>query len=282
MSNGHWTFHFSFFQLGDSRRVFYPLAMRAFDLPTLTPAFSSLKPWMNAALAFVYPEVCEICGVERTTPAEGFVCARCWKQVRFIKPPFCQRCGLPYAGEITGPFECTNCGEMELHFRSARSAVTTGGPVLEAIHRYKYQRALWFEPFLSDLLIRQAQPELRVEKWDWIVPVPLHPTKKREREFNQAERLAARLSVGVNIPVNRQLLKRIQPTNTQTRLTRQERTANVRHAFALRNRGQRLDGEKIILLDDVFTTGATTSACARVLRQAGAGEVCVWTVARGL
>src|SRR5262252_7759407 len=129
--------------------------MRAFDSSIVIPAFSSLKSWMNAAVAFVYPEVCEICGVERTTPAEGFVCARCWRQVRFIKPPFCGRCGLPYAGEITGPFECANCSEMELHFRSARSAVTTGGPVLEAIHRYKYQRALWLEPFLADLLIRR-------------------------------------------------------------------------------------------------------------------------------
>jgi ComF family protein len=270
------------FTLGSVRDTFYPLVMRAFEIPTLAPAFSSLKPWLNAALAFFYPEVCEICGVERTRPADGFVCARCWKKVRFIKPPFCERCGLPYPGEITAPFECANCSDMEFHFRSARSAVTTGGPVLEAIHRYKYQRALWFEPFLADLLIRQAEPELRAEKWDWIVPVPLHPTKKRQREFNQAERLAARLSAAVNIPVNRRLLKRTQPTNTQTRLTRQERTANVRNAFARVNRRERLHGERIVLLDDVFTTGATTSACARVLRSAGAGEVCVWTVARGL
>jgi ComF family protein len=170
---------------------------------------------------------------------------------------------------------------MELHFRSARSAVTTGGAVLEAIHRYKYQRALWFENFLGDLLVRQAEPELRQEKWDWIVPVPLHATKQREREFNQAERLARRLSAASGIPVNSRLLKRVLPTRTQTQLTREQRATNVRHAFVVRP-GHRLQGERIIMLDDVFTTGATTSACARVLREAGAGEVCVWTVARGL
>ncbi|MBC8095294.1 MAG: ComF family protein [Akkermansiaceae bacterium] len=240
-----------------------------------------LKAAFNAALAFAFPEVCQICEAERATPAEGFVCSHCWGTVRFIKPPFCDRCGLPFQGEITSNFECTNCREMELHFRSARSAVTTGGPVLEAIHRYKYQRALWFENFLADLLIRQAEPELRAEKWDWLVPVPLYPTRQREREFNQAERLAQRLSAATRIPVNAALLKRVMPTRTQTQLTRHQRAANVRHAFVMRDPAK-LGGARIVLLDDVFTTGATTSACARVLRQAGAGEVCVWTVARGL
>src|SRR6185436_21163821 len=110
--------------------------------------------------------------------------------------------------------------EMELHFRSARSAVVAGELVLEVIHRYKYQRALWFEPFLADLLARQAEPVLRREKWDMIVPVPLHPAKKREREFNQAERLAARFGAAVHLPVNNRLLKRVESTRTQTRLTR--------------------------------------------------------------
>jgi competence protein ComFC len=241
-----------------------------------------VKDFAGAALAFVYPEVCQICGEERATSTEGFVCPHCWRQVRFIRPPFCERCGLPYEGHITTAFECTNCREMELHFSSARSAVAARGMVLEAIHRYKYQRALWFENFLADLLIREAAPVLSREKWDWIVPVPLHPTKQREREFNQAERLARHLSSATQIPMNTRLLKRVEPTRTQTLLTRQQRATNVRNAFALRERGRRFRGERMVLLDDVFTTGATTSACARVLRDAGAGEVCVWTVARGL
>jgi ComF family protein len=201
--------------------------------------------------------------------------------VRFIKPPFCECCGLPYEGEMTTHFECSNCREMELHFRSARAGVVAGKLVLEVIHRYKYQRALWFEPFLADLLLRASRSALSSERWDMIVPVPLHPLKKREREFNQAERLAARLSGAVRIPVNTRMLRRVEPTRTQTLLTREERAANVRHAFVVRS-GCPLDGERVIIVDDVLTTGATTSACARALRKAGAGEVCVWTVARGL
>jgi competence protein ComFC len=247
----------------------------------MTALAANSQTWLNASLAFFYPEVCQLCGSQRAAPQEGFVCARCWSQVRFIKPPFCERCGLPFDGEITTPFECANCREMELHFRSARSAVAAGGVVLEAIHRYKYQRALWFEPFLADLLIRQAAPELRGAGWNLIAPVPLHPTKKREREFNQAERLADRLGAALQIPVNKNLLRRVVPTRTQTLLTREQRAANVRNAFRVLG-GRRLHGERVIVVDDVLTTGATTSACAKALLAAGAGEVCVWTVARGL
>jgi len=114
-----------------------------------------------------------------------------------------------------------------------------------------------------------------------IVPVPLHPLKKREREFNQAERLASLLGAAIGTPVNTRMLRRVEPTRTQTLLTREQRAANVRNAFAVRH-GCQLDGQSIILVDDVLTTGATTSACARALQTAGAGEVCVWTVARGL
>ena len=248
----------------------------------MSAAVARLQSGLDAALTFLYPAVCQICATERAAPAAGFVCPRCRLRVRHLKPPLCDRCGLPYAGDLSTPFECVNCRGMKLHFRSARSAAAAHGPVLEALHRYKYQRALWFEPFLADLLIAAAEPELRRQKWDWIVPVPLHPTKRREREFNQAERLAARLGAATGIAVNNGLLERVVPTRTQTLLTREARAANVRRAFAWRDRRRRLHGERILLVDDVFTTGATTSACARVMRTAGAGEICVWTVARGL
>lgn len=247
----------------------------------MTNTTSSLKQWLDTGLGFLYPEICQICHQERALTSEGFVCVDCWQKVRFIKPPFCERCGLPYEGDINMAFECSNCQEMDLHFSAARSAVVAGEVMLDVIHRYKYQRALWFEPFLADLLVRQAAPALAREKWDMIVPVPLHPAKQREREFNQAERLAVRLGRATRLPMNTKLLRRVEPTQTQTRLSRKERAENVQRAFALRRETQ-LGGARVVILDDVFTTGATTSACAKVLLAAGAGEVCVWTVARGL
>lgn len=247
----------------------------------MTPLASKSQAWLDAGLGLIFPEICQLCREQRATARDGFVCAKCWAHVRFIRPPYCERCGLPYPGDLTTPFECTNCREMELHFSSARSAVVAKTVVLEAIHRYKYQRALWFESFLADLLVREAGPVLRGQIWDFIVPVPLHPLKLREREFNQAARLALPLAAVTGIPLNEKILHRTAFTATQTLLTRRERASNMQNAFVV-GHGTSLTDQKIILIDDVFTTGATTSACARALRDAGAAEVCVWTVARGL
>jgi competence protein ComFC len=237
--------------------------------------------WSNAGLSFFYPEVCQLCGRGRAGPAAGYVDEECRRQVRFIEPPFCRLCGLPFEGAVTQEFRCGNCRDLDLHFDWARSAVLARGPVLEAIHRYKYGRQLWFEKFLASLLVDAAAPSLSPAQWDCLVPVPLHPLKEREREFNQAERLGRRLSEATGIPLTARLLRRVRPTRTQTLLSRSERAENMRRAFALRREGS-LEGRRCLLVDDVLTTGATTSACARVLREAGAPAVAVWTVARGL
>lgn len=242
---------------------------------------SGAREWLNALLGLVYPEVCQLCGSARATPQECFVCSDCLAKVRFIEPPFCARCGLPYPGEITHAFECANCKELDWPFVSARSAVIAKAGVLEILHRYKYGRAFWFEPLLGRFLVERAESELRAGRWDCLVPVPLYPARQREREFNQAERLAERLSAATGIPVNSGCLRRVLPTRTQTVLSRTERLANVRRAFAL-CRGAEVKDRRIVLVDDVFTTGATTGACAGVLRDAGSGDVCVWTVARGI
>lgn len=238
----------------------------------------------ESVLAFFYPECCQICGERRAGPGEGYICSNCRQQpgaIRWIEPPICERCGLPFEGQITNKFECSNCLEADLQFSSARAAVVASGLVLEVIHRYKYYGALWFEPFLAELLITKASTHLRREDWDMIVPVPLHPLKLREREFNQAERLARHLARATGLPLNVRAVQRVKSTQTQTMLTRAKRAQNVRGAFKLRPTA-RLDGKRVVLVDDVLTTGATTSECAATLLKGGAKEVCVWTVARGL
>jgi competence protein ComFC len=247
----------------------------------MNAAPTKIQEWSNAVLGLIYPEVCQLCQTHRASPAEGYVCAQCWTQVRFIRPPFCDRCGLPFEGEISTKFVCTNCHDMELFFSSARSAVVAKTAVLEVIHRFKYNRALWFENFLADLLLREALPVLRGEKFDAVIPVPLHPLKFREREFNQAELLARPLARALDIPVETKILQRVSTTLTQTKLSREQRAANMAGAFAVPEKIA-LGDKKFILVDDVLTTGATTNACAKALRGAGAAEVRVWTVARGL
>ncbi len=248
---------------------------------------TSIQQWFGALdrfLALFYPDVCQICREEKATAREGYVCAQCWSKrdgVQFIVAPYCKCCGLPFDGEITGAFECSNCRDEQFHFRSARAAVRLSGLVQDVIHRYKYNQAAWFEPFLVDLLVRPAVPVLAGEEWDWIVPTPLHWMKLRSRSFNQSLRLAKALSKATNIPVKTNLLRRTERTRTQTRLTRAQRAENVKRAFQFKHR-HTLDGARIVLVDDVLTTGATANACAKLLMQNGASVVDVWTVARGV
>jgi competence protein ComFC len=242
------------------------------------------QPWLEAALSFLYPPVCQICGNARAGPVEGYVCEGCRRGpdgVRPIRPPWCERCGLPFAGALTTAFECSNCRDQDLAFTTARAAAAAAGVVLEVIHRYKYAGATWLEPFLAGLLVDAAAPALAPGRWDAIVPVPLFPLKERERGFNQAERLARQLSRATSIPLHTRWVRRVRPTRTQTLLDRAARAANMHRAFAPAP-GARCDGARVVLVDDVLTTGATTSNCARALRAAGAAEVCVWTVARGV
>ena len=239
-----------------------------------------IEQWADAGLGFFFPDVCQLCGDRRATREQGYVCETCREKVCFIEPPFCDLCGLPFAGEITTAFQCANCADLALQFQWARSAVLARGRVLEAIHRYKYGRQMWFENFLAGLLLNRALLSLNASEWDLIIPVPLHPLKEREREFNQAERIGRRLSAATGIQLERNLLKRVRPTRTQTLLSRSERVQNVRQAFAMK-KGASLQGRRCLLVDDVFTTGSTASACAGVLREAGAEGVAVWTVARG-
>jgi ComF family protein len=245
------------------------------------PSPHHAREWLDAGLNFLFPAVCQLCSAARATAAEGYVCPDCWQNVRFILPPCCDRCGLPYPGDLTTAFECSNCRDLDLHFRWARASVIANDFLRDVIHRYKYQRELWFEPFLADLLVRQAAPALRRENLTGIVPVPLHPVKHREREFNQAERLARPLAAALGIPVRTDLVRRTQPTRTQTQLDKHARADNVRHAFAPAQTTT-LQAQRLLVLDDVLTTGATTSAVARVLHAAGADDVLVWTLARGL
>ena len=235
---------------------------------------------LDSALNLFYPPVCQICHEERAGEAEGYVGPKCRAEARPLRPPFCTTCGRPFAGEITATFECADCRATEWHFQSARAAVVTNGFILEVLHKFKYGGGIYLENYLAELLVKRAAPKLRASEWHWIVPVPLHPVKRREREFNQAERLAARLSQATGIPLNAGLVRRVKSTQTQTRLTREQRAENMRRAFAFGGCA-RLAGERIVLVDDVMTIGATTNACAQALRAGGAGDIAVWTVARG-
>jgi len=238
------------------------------------------KELIHAAADLLYPRNCQCCSQPLAKHEKGVICAACLETVRWIEPPCCSRCALPFAGAVEDAFECGHCRELELHFQRGVAACLARGIVRDAILEFKYHRKLYFGPHLAEWMLTAGRERVDWSRVDAIVPVPLHPRKQREREFNQAEYLADAAGQAFRKPVWKGELRRVRDTPTQTRLSREERMANLRNAFVVRD-AARWKGRCALLVDDVFTTGATLDACARVLRKAGTAEVWVLTVARG-
>ncbi len=232
----------------------------------------------DAVLSLFYPSHCAACGCD--TAAGVHLCGECGEKARTIEAPFCHRCSQAFQGAIDGTFTCSNCTGRDFHFECAVARYRSDGVVREFIHRFKYDGHFYLRHQLADWLAAGLEDErIRATPADFLVAVPLHSARFREREFNQAEVLARLLSKRSGMPVL-PCLRRIRYTSTQTRLDRHERMENLRGAFRVRQTSRVLN-RHLILVDDVFTTGSTVDECARVLRQAGAASVRVVTVARG-
>jgi ComF family protein len=235
----------------------------------------------------VYPRLCCVCQVPLD---EGWFCGGCADSLPLVEPPYCKVCGEVYDGALTHDFRCTNCSGRRLEFEFAVAACRAEEAVRELIHQFKYERRLHLRGALASLLLRllEEEPRLAGENLaEWLlVPVPLHPSREVEREYNQSWELCRRLSRLTGIPATKALV-RTRETESQAGLDRGERLKNLRGAFAVRatqgaGAPSALQGRRILLVDDVFTTGATANECARVLRQEGAVEkVVVITVTRG-
>lgn len=247
------------------------------------------REYTEAFLDLLYTRRCE--GCEIFLPAQRrdearWLCDECLKQVQRIEPPFCEVCGEAYEGAISGTFRCGNCTGLKLHFDFAIAACQAEGVVRELIHQFKYNRRLHLRGVLGHLLGRTLDDTrlsaLRAHGWA-LVPVPLHHARQRERDYNQSAELCRELSRTCGIPVV-DALRRTRSTTAQASLSRHQRIENLRGAFQARppvvSRGV-LKGRAVLLVDDVLTTGSTTSECARVLRrEAGVQKVVVITVAR--
>jgi len=240
------------------------------------PVLAKINP-LPALSSLFYPPTCVVCSgnAERLE----YLCASCRSRAPRICAPFCAKCSEPFFGAITQAFSCANCEHRILHFDCAVAAYRSRGLVRKLVHDFKYGRqrhlryplAEWLGETLND-------PRLRDRRFDVIVPVPLHPARERERGFNQAALLAELVASKAALPL-RFVLERIRYTTTQTAYDRAERMENLHDAFRLRkNRDVRQ--LRVLLIDDVLTTGSTLSECARILKAAGAISVHAATAAR--
>ena len=241
------------------------------------PTLALPNPFRGLVSLF-YPPFCAVCA--QAVGPEQNLCLSCTEKASRIKPPFCAKCSQPFTGAITGPFTCANCANRLLHFEAAVSAYRSRGVAREVVHRFKYGRQIHLRRLLGRWLAEALKDSRLASRcFDLVVPVPLHPARQRERGFNQAELLAAELRRASGLAV-RNVLQRTRYTATQTQFDRSERMENLRGAFRLR-RGSNVQDLRMLLVDDVLTTGSTLSECASVLREAGVRSVHAVTVARG-
>lgn len=235
----------------------------------------------NACLDLLFPpaERCIVCG--RGNRDGQAICQSCLQQMGHGAGPSCPRCGRSLAGQrqLDGQLlPCPFCAGKSWAFSEARSIGPYEGALRLAVHRLKFRGQQDYGRVLGDVLYRSVESDWW-EAADFIVPVPLHTERLRQRGYNQAEIVAGQLAMQANKPL-RQILVRHQPTNPQTGLSQQQRQRNVQGAFRIALGQERwVKGKRLLLVDDVLTTGSTLDACARILRQAGAAEVRVATLA---
>lgn len=239
---------------------------------------SAWRKWVRAGLDLLYPRSCPACLTGlfgRGGP--GQFCRTCSRGITRIRAPFCSTCSEPFTGAITSAFDCPKCLEEEYAFDFAICPVLSKGPVRQTIHRFKYGREITLRRALARLMRPKLRdPRLKGVPW-LLVPVPLHPRKERERDFNQSAELAHTLAALTGLRCV-QALKRIRYTESQAGLEREKRLQNLKGAFAIRRMVKDRD---VLLIDDVFTTGATANECARILKKdGGARRVAVLTAAR--
>lgn len=240
---------------------------------------------VSRLLDLLYPGVCHYCG--EGIPGDRALCDPCHLSIPSLRDPFCRSCGEEFEGRIEGDFECPNCRDLDFSFEFARPALPNHPAILKMIHELKYLRRIHLGVELGRVSARAFAEDPRLaaalgEKWP-LVPVPLHRRRLLWRHFNQAEEIARSLGHLTGLPVRR-VLSRLRRTDSQTRLSRAQRLKNLRGAFAVSKEGEKFTSGKpqgVVLVDDVFTTGATTDECARVLRRAGVQKVVVVTVMRG-
>jgi ComF family protein len=197
-----------------------------------------------------------------------------------IEAPYCRQCGYPYpALEVNdASFVCSGCAEQKWYFEWARSGYRTDGQVIEAIIGFKYNDQYYQRARLVEWLTEVFEAHASNGKWDGLVPVPLYHRRLRERGFNQAAELADGLASKAKIPV-KNCLYRYRETLSQARLSRSARWENMAGAFRMKRKFD-VRGQNLLIVDDVFTTGATVNACAQALAKAGAAHLAVLTIAR--
>ncbi|QXE90324.1 ComF family protein [Geomonas subterranea] len=234
----------------------------------------------------LFPPLCHACkGAIPVTGAEGtppqpFICAGCLGKISFLESPLCTLCGAPFATDAGSDHVCGACLSHS-PFHTCRSAAVLGGPLQDLIHRFKYGGKMHLGDPLGLLAWQRLERFIAQARPDCVVPVPLHRRRLRQRGYNQSQLIGEVLGKKLGVPQVVGNLSRLRWTEPQTGLDAGDRVTNVKGAFGVRE-PEALAGKRLLLVDDVFTTGSTLGACVDALREVEVAAVVAVTVARGL
>ena len=241
----------------------------------ITDLWAGVRRHARTLLDLTLPAMCPACG-ERLSVTDQGLCDSCWDHIVDIRGPLCPRCGR--AGVDPGR-RCPGCLPGEVHYTWARQAAHWAEPLSDAIHALKYHGVAELAEPMARLLARLLVQQLQGEAWDLVAPVPLHRVRERERGYNQSALIARELARKFSCPVDERAVVRHRATRSQTHLSRAERLVNVADAFDCPE-PELVAGQRVLLVDDVYTTGSTVNETAGALRAAGTAEVYALTVAR--
>jgi ComF family protein len=234
------------------------------------------RAFCRGALDIVLPPLCAVC----REPVEGSgLCPACWSKLSFITRPYCERLGIPFQYDPGPGVLSMEAIAAPPAYNRARAAVRFDDISRALVHALKYGDRLDLAPMMGRW-VGHAGREILAQA-DALVPVPLHWRRQWARRFNQSAMLAAAVSAETSVPIAAGALKRVKATAQQVGLTRAERASNIQGAFKVPDSGKAVvAGRRLVLIDDVLTSGATADGCARALNRAGAASVDVLVFAR--
>ncbi|ABQ28268.1 ComF family protein [Geotalea uraniireducens] len=235
--------------------------------------------FFRALIDILFPPLCHICKTFIPDAGDIHLCAGCREKLIPLNSPLCLVCGVPFATENGIDHLCGPCLSHPPAYAAARAALVFSGPVQDLVHRFKYGHKVHLCRPLGLLTAGHLAGFAAHVAADLVIPVPLHKKRLRWRGYNQAVLLGGILAKQWRLPLLRHNLRRVRWTEPQVNLAATERAENVRGAFAVTDKDA-VAGKRVILVDDVYTTGSTVAECAKTLKCAGAEAVFVVTAAR--
>lgn len=267
--------------LSQIRKSCHRLTMQSGRLTDHQPPTSRLERVGRRPLIFlrnlILPPTCLSC--DQGVAEQGTVCSSCWAQIRFIEKPFCEVLGLPFSYDMGSGILSAEAIANPPTFDRARSVVLYDEVARKLVQGLKFSDRTDLAPWMAHWMVRASDGLL--EGGPTIVPVPLHKWRLASRRFNQSAELARYMARFTDVPYKPELLTRVRSTRQQVGLRAKERDRNVRGAFRVLDQHKPLiKDQTIVLVDDVYTTGATLQACSRALQRAGAKHIYCLTFAR--